>query len=108
MKVTTYVFSERVVLASNFSGEWHEGAGCLHGFGAIAATRRATDYVIRVSCLLPHPNSISRNFKEMVQFDPNVRMGSPSSLPYDPDQDAAEKRDIRKKYRALEKRTGGP
>ncbi|KAG2043441.1 Nse4 C-terminal-domain-containing protein [Suillus americanus] len=42
----------------------------------------------------------------MVQFDPNVRMGSPSSLPYDPDQDAAEKRDIRKKYRALEKRTG--
>lgn len=44
----------------------------------------------------------------MVQFDGDVRMGSPSSLPYDPDQDAAEKRDIRKKYRALEKRTGGP
>ncbi|KAG1752939.1 Nse4 C-terminal-domain-containing protein [Suillus lakei] len=36
----------------------------------------------------------------MVQFDPNV------PFPYDPDQDAAEKRDIRKKYRALEKRTG--
>ena len=37
----------------------------------------------------------------------DMRMGSPNSLPYDPDQDAAEKRDIRKRYRALEKRTGG-
>jgi hypothetical protein len=43
----------------------------------------------------------------MVQLDTDVRMDGPSSLPYDPDQDAAEKRDIRKKYRALEKRTGG-
>ncbi|KAH7924626.1 hypothetical protein BV22DRAFT_1163927 [Leucogyrophana mollusca] len=42
----------------------------------------------------------------MVQFDPNIRMGSPESLPYDPEQDAAEKRDIRKKYRELEKSTG--
>ncbi|KAH7915182.1 Nse4 C-terminal-domain-containing protein [Hygrophoropsis aurantiaca] len=42
----------------------------------------------------------------MVQFDPNIRIGSPENLPYDPEQDAAEKRDIRKKYRALEKSTG--
>lgn len=34
-------------------------------------------------------------------------VGRYNSLAYDPDQDAAEKRDIRKKYRLLEKKTGG-
>ena len=40
----------------------------------------------------------------MVDFE---HPGSTNSPAYDPDQDAAEKRDIRKKYRLLEKRTGG-
>ena len=34
-------------------------------------------------------------------------VGRDNSPAYDPDQDAAEKRDIRKKYRLLEKKTGG-
>ncbi|KAF9237895.1 Nse4 C-terminal-domain-containing protein [Melanogaster broomeanus] len=42
----------------------------------------------------------------MVTFDSNVRVSHDDGPAYDPDQDAAEKRDIRKKYRLLEKRTG--
>ncbi|KAH7888403.1 Nse4 C-terminal-domain-containing protein [Phlebopus sp. FC_14] len=43
----------------------------------------------------------------MVSFDPHVGIeGSGGGLPYDPEQDAAEKRNIRKKYRQLEKQTG--
>jgi hypothetical protein len=40
----------------------------------------------------------------MVEFE---HPGSAGGTAYDPDQDAAEKRDIRKKYRLLEKKTGG-
>ena len=40
----------------------------------------------------------------MVEFEHPGSAGGPA---YDPDQDAAEKRDIRKKYRLLEKKTGG-
>ncbi|KAG1716394.1 hypothetical protein ID866_746 [Astraeus odoratus] len=39
----------------------------------------------------------------MVTFDPKPQL---DGLPYDPEQDANEKRDIRKKYRQLEKLTG--
>lgn len=41
---------------------------------------------------------------QTVQFE---HPGSINGPAYDPDQDAAEKRDIRKKYRLLEKKTGG-
>jgi hypothetical protein len=43
----------------------------------------------------------------MVTFDLNPRIARDDSPAYDPEQDAAEKRDIRKRYRLLEKRTGG-
>ncbi|KIJ68014.1 hypothetical protein HYDPIDRAFT_83657 [Hydnomerulius pinastri MD-312] len=43
----------------------------------------------------------------MVTFDPNPQLVGNGGPAYDPDQDAAEKRDIRKRYRLLEKRTGG-
>lgn len=39
-----------------------------------------------------------------VSFDPRPHI---DGLPYDPEQDANEKRDIRKRYRQLEKLTGG-
>ncbi|KIJ19025.1 hypothetical protein PAXINDRAFT_166918 [Paxillus involutus ATCC 200175] len=42
----------------------------------------------------------------MVTFDLNPRIARDDSPAYDPEQDAAEKRDIRKRYRLLEKRTG--
>ncbi|KAG9316304.1 putative non-structural maintenance of chromosome element 4 [Chiua virens] len=40
----------------------------------------------------------------MVEFERSIRTSDNPA--YDPDQDAAEKRDIRKKYRLLEKKTG--
>lgn len=45
-----------------------------------------------------------RPFSSMVEFELVGRVDGPA---YDSDQDAAEKRDIRKKYRLLEKKTGG-
>lgn len=47
--------------------------------------------------------NVTRDTRAFVLED----MEPEESLAYDPDQDAAEKRDIRKKYRLLEKKTGG-
>ena len=67
----------------------------------------ASRHRLRDTRLLSLTTLLTLNSRQMVQLDTDVRMDGPSSLPYDPDQDASEKRDIRKKYRALEKRTGG-
>jgi len=49
--------------------------------------------------------TLNRDSEDMpVTFDPRPHI---DGLPYDPEQDANEKRDIRKRYRQLEKLTGG-